>query len=379
MAWSSPNYVKAIPVGNWSADVTANENPEEGTIVTNSARQSPESGQILVIFPLALAALIGFLALTFDIGMMALERRSTQNAADAAALAGAQMLPDDPNAAIADATAYAAQNGISADELNAVTVLSTYVSNDTIKVTLSRDVDFVFAPVLGLLSGTVSVSATALSGGVVGVSLLAPLAVEQTVFEGLSQGDTATLKYNAHGSSDGNFLPLALDGPGSLEYEENLMLGSEQWLCSVGSETPGCVSEASTQTGNMVGKTRSAVDWIFANTSEDCSTYNEVFPASAGDPSRLAIAAICNKFTNPAAASYQLVLIPVIDSLCSGSCSMTVQEFALFFIESYTCSGQGQGNSCDLIGRYVEANANVSGLLGAYDDGGSVNSVRLIA
>ncbi|MCH8051764.1 MAG: pilus assembly protein [Chloroflexi bacterium] len=347
-------------------------------MITHSQNRSSESGQTIVLFALALTVLIGFLALTFDIGMMALDRRSAQNAADAAALAGAQMLPNDPDAAIADATAYAALNGFSADEISAITVSSTYATNDTIEVALSRDVDFAFAPVLGLSSGTVNVSATAATGGVVGVALLAPLAVEQAVFDGLSQGDTATLKYNAQNSSDGNFLPLALDGTGSSEYEENLMLGSEQWLCSVGSETANCASEVTTQPGNMVGKTVSALDWIFANTSDDCDTYDEVFPPSAGDPSRLSIAAICNKFTNPSAASYQLILVPVIDTLCNGSCTVTVQEFALFFIESYTCSGPGQGNSCDLIGKYVQANANVLGLLGAYDDGGSINSVRLI-
>jgi len=364
------------PINRWDCEKS---DKKRGAIVTHTEARSTESGQTLTIFPLALVALIGFLALTFDIGMMSVEKRSTQNAADAAALAGAQMLPDNPAAAIADATAYAAQNGISPEELGAVTVSSTYVTNDTIKVTLSRDVDFVFAPVLGLMSSTVNVSATAQTGSVVGVALLAPLAVEQAVFDGLGQGDTTTLKYNAHGNSNGNFLPLALDATGSSEYEENLMLGSEQWLCAVGSETPGCVSVASTQPGNMIGKTRSALDWIFANTSTDCDTYDEVLPPSVGDPSRLAIAANCNKFTNPAAASYQLVLVPVIGSLCNGSCYVTVQEFALFFIESYTCSGGGQGNSCDLVGRYVQANANVSGLLGAYDDVGSVNSVRLTA
>ena len=156
------------------------------------------------------------------------------------------------------------------------------------------------------------------------------------------------------------------------------MEGSEQLLCSVGSETTDCVSQISTQPGNMVGKTISALDWIFANTSPECDTYDEVFTPSIGDPSRLAIDPVCNKFTNPTAASYQLVLVPVIDGLCDGSCTVNVQKFSMFFLESYTCSGDGLGNSCDLVGRYVEANANVSGLLGAYDDGGSINSVRLI-
>ncbi len=337
-----------------------------------------ESGQTAVIFALALVALIGFLALVFDIGVMAYERRDAQNAADAAALAGARMLPDDPDAAIADATTYATENGVSADEISAITVSSTDVANDTITVTLARDVGFTFAPVIDLFGGTVNVTAAAHTGGVVGVALLAPLAVEQSVFDGLSQGDSAVLKYNATGSSNGNFLPLTLDSPGSEEYGENLMEGSEQWLCAVGSETPGCVSSVQTQTGNMVGKTRDSLDWIFENTSEECDTYEEVFSPSIGDPSRYSIEPSCNKFTNPTAASYQLVLVPVINGLCSGNCTVTVLEFAMFFIESYTCSGGGQGNSCDLNGSYVQANANVSGLTGAYDEEKSVISVRLI-
>ena len=363
---------------NWRPRAPTDHRGRISMMMMHGESRSTESGQAVVVFALALAALIGFLAVTFDIGQMALDRSSAQNAADAAALAGAQMLPEDPEAAIADATTYAELNGVSDDELSSVTVSSTYASNDTIKVTLARDVEFRFAPVLGIFAGTVNVSATAHSGGVVGVALLAPLAVEQAVFDGLGQGDTATLKYNASNSSDGNFLPLVLDATGSSEYEENLMLGSEQWLCSAGSETAGCVSEASTQPGNMVGKTKTALDWIFANTSDECDTYDEVFTTSVGDPSRLSIDAACNKFTNPSAASYQLVLVPVIDSLCNGSCDVTVQEFAMFFIESYACLGGGLGNSCDLVGRYVQADANVAGLLGAYDNDGSVNSVRLI-
>lgn len=347
-------------------------------MMTQNQSRHSESGQTAVIFALALVALIGFLALVFDIGVMAYERRDAQNAADAAALAGARMLPDDPATAIADATTYATENGVSADEISAITVSSTDVANDTITVTLARDVSFTFAPVIDLFGGTVNVTAAAHTGGVVGVALLAPLAVEQSVFDGLSQGDTATLKYNATSNSTGNFLPLALDGTGSSEYEENLMLGSEQWLCSVGSETADCVSQVSTQPGNMIGKTESGLDWIFAHTSDECDTYDEVFPPDAGDPDRLAIAAVCNKFTNPTAASYQLVLVPVIDSLCNGSCDVTVQEFSMFFLESYTCSGGGLGNSCNLVGRYVQANANVAGLVGAYDEEKSVISVRLI-
>lgn len=52
-------------------------------------RRPSESGQVLVLIVLALVALLGFTALAIDGGMIYSERRIDQNAADAAALAGA--------------------------------------------------------------------------------------------------------------------------------------------------------------------------------------------------------------------------------------------------------------------------------------------------
>ena len=51
-----------------------------------------ETGQVLVIFALALTALMGAAGLAFDIGRFYTERRFLQNAADAAALAAGQVL-----------------------------------------------------------------------------------------------------------------------------------------------------------------------------------------------------------------------------------------------------------------------------------------------
>ena len=51
-----------------------------------------DKGQVLVIFALSLTALIMFAALAFDTGMMLVQRRDQQNAADAAALSGAKQL-----------------------------------------------------------------------------------------------------------------------------------------------------------------------------------------------------------------------------------------------------------------------------------------------
>jgi putative Flp pilus-assembly TadE/G-like protein len=62
-------------------------------------RKTSERGQVLVLFVGGLVALLIVAALAFDVGSMLVERRSEQNAADAAALAGARfVLTSDPNA-----------------------------------------------------------------------------------------------------------------------------------------------------------------------------------------------------------------------------------------------------------------------------------------
>lgn len=55
-----------------------------------------QSGQTLVVALLTMAALLGMLALVVDVGMAYYQRRSLQNAVDAAALAGSSELPSDP-------------------------------------------------------------------------------------------------------------------------------------------------------------------------------------------------------------------------------------------------------------------------------------------
>ncbi len=53
-------------------------------------KHSGERGQVLVLFAGGVLALLVVAALAFDVGMLLVERRDEQNAADAAALAGAR-------------------------------------------------------------------------------------------------------------------------------------------------------------------------------------------------------------------------------------------------------------------------------------------------
>lgn len=68
-----------------------------------------EGGAVLVFTVILLVVLLGMSALVVDLGYARSQRRQVQTAADAAALAGAQMLPN-PTAAEAEAKAYALDN-----------------------------------------------------------------------------------------------------------------------------------------------------------------------------------------------------------------------------------------------------------------------------
>ena len=84
-----------------------------GSMRGGSEKRRGERGQALILFVLALAVLLGFVALTIDVGLAFQERRNAQNGADAAALAAAEDLRDGKGTAVAVATAqsYLAAHG----------------------------------------------------------------------------------------------------------------------------------------------------------------------------------------------------------------------------------------------------------------------------
>ncbi|MBI1885861.1 MAG: hypothetical protein HYS09_06070 [Chloroflexi bacterium] len=354
--------------------------------------EDSQRGQVLILAILGMGLLMGFVALAVDVGMFMHERRALQNAADAAALAGAYELPDDPESADEQARAWAAGNGIAPEEIESVEVTTTYAADDTVVVNVTREVGFIFARVLGLTSGTVKATATAVIGTAGGMDGVSPFSVEDSVFQNLDPGDTTTLKYNATNPTDGNFLPLLLDAPGAQEYEDNIEEGSQSYLCAQGQERDNCSSTTDTQTGNMVGPTRDGIRWLINNTSDDCDTFDEVFSVSPADADKYVLNFGCDRFRNPDAASYRVIVVPVIDSLCNGQCEVDVLRFALFFIEGLNCGGGGgggqgggqggggggQGNTCEVTGRYVEARLDIGAFVAPYDVSGSLTFVRLI-
>ena len=132
-----------------------------------------ENGQSMVMFAVALVAILGCCALCIDVGVMALTKSDLQISADAAALAGAQSLPDDPDDAEALALAYAAKNGDPSDE---VTIT---VSDDAraITVEIHRTSATQFARVLDVNSTRAYAKATAKIGIAASVPWIVPFVI----------------------------------------------------------------------------------------------------------------------------------------------------------------------------------------------------------
>ena len=157
-------------------------------------RESGERGQMMVMFALLLVVLIGFVALTIDVGFAFVERRNLQSAVDAAALAAAQDFANGESEATATATAidYLQRNGYNsvddAIEVNIPPTSGTYAGlSGYIEVKASADAPVAFLALF--MEGPFTPSARAVAEGtqpvtgspVGGGSLPPPVAVPTNI------------------------------------------------------------------------------------------------------------------------------------------------------------------------------------------------------
>ncbi|HVC32747.1 MAG TPA: pilus assembly protein TadG-related protein [Chloroflexota bacterium] len=157
-----------------------------------------QRGQTILVFALMFVTLIGFTAIVLDAGIVYWNRRLLQNAVDAAALAGAEKLPGDPNSAVAAAVTYAQDNGVASGELicdpndtyppgllscqagsdatYGIRVTQTYSPNDTMVVSARRNIGFGLRYIIGAGDTPVVATASAIAA-VTSPSKVAPWAV----------------------------------------------------------------------------------------------------------------------------------------------------------------------------------------------------------
>ena len=128
---------------------------------------SRESGQLIPIAALAMAAILGFASMTVDVGLWFHSKQDVQNAADAAALAAAGQMADDSTETVSVARQFATKNGYTDSIDGAVVIVDYPYQGDTTKVriAISAPASIVFGPVLGIGDVTVSGSAVGQSVG----------------------------------------------------------------------------------------------------------------------------------------------------------------------------------------------------------------------
>jgi hypothetical protein len=153
--------------------------------LSSTTDRPAERGQVLVLFAGGLVALLLIAALAFDVGMMLVERRDEQNAADAAALAGARFsatsgdysgaCPVTPsgNAAVDAACDLARANGF--DDADSSEVVNVYIPPihgrykavpHVVEVQISGTRPAVFGGIIGRATWPVGVFAVASPGQV---------------------------------------------------------------------------------------------------------------------------------------------------------------------------------------------------------------------
>jgi hypothetical protein len=158
-----------------------------------------KKGVAIVYLAISIAVLLMCGALVVDIGMLALNKSKLQNACDAAALAGAQELPQTGTAEEV-AIKYAADNGVASISVE----FPPEYSNRKITVSVTnKPVGFFFARIMDIDSGYVSAKASAVKAPIVGgISGLRPFGLKDMDFEKYTE---YAIKDGSGDGDNGNF------------------------------------------------------------------------------------------------------------------------------------------------------------------------------
>jgi Flp pilus assembly protein TadG len=204
------------------------------------ARLKSERGQAFVLAAVAMVMLLGMAALVLDVGNWFRDKRRLQGTVDAAALAGAQQLPDDASGAQSQALTYANKNG--GDVAGAdIVITSQYQANDTISVTGRRNDPGIFTKVIAIPGADLTAKATARVGPPAQALHVAPMVVycDHPLIQNCDNNHTpqfnvpTTMDYDPMGAP-GAFGMLNLDGEngtvGSSNESEWILHGFDKYL-----------------------------------------------------------------------------------------------------------------------------------------------------
>jgi Flp pilus assembly protein TadG len=309
-----------------------------------------------------MVSVIGFAGLAVDVGNAYVQRRSVQNVADAAALAGAAAIP-------AGTYSPAAQQMAAKNDKPGDTVSVSFDGADTVTVTVQRTAPTFLLRVLGKDSIPVSATAKATVETVGAVKgHVSPYAVTvqayangtgTTLFKESQPGaygtiDLPTTDNTTGGSCSGNTNKgtPSIIGP---ELADQLPAGQ----LVIG----GCLSVksgASQPSGNIVNQIPPGNNQM----SQDLQ--------SLGNGQYQVIS---QSWTDSNGLPPRLMYIPIVDQLPSGNGQSTIVSFAWFYMTSAT----GGGSGLTINGQWVSLSLPATGQTGQYHPGvqGQVLAVEL--
>jgi len=140
------------------------------------SRLRREEGQVTVLAAVFIVTLVGMAGFVLDVGSWFRQQRVSQATVDAAALAGAQSLPNDPTGASGSATSFANKNGGSAG--TTITITTKYTPNDMITVKQVGTGTGLFSQLFGTSTVTIRAHASALTEIPSQAYGVAPIAVD---------------------------------------------------------------------------------------------------------------------------------------------------------------------------------------------------------
>jgi hypothetical protein len=260
--------------------------------------EKKEEGFVAIILAVVLVALIGFVALAVDVGVLYGARTSAQSVADAAALAGAFTFINNPKA-VQPATAQnhalqvALNNNVLGTPLTAADVtVNVDVANRRVTVDVASTQNTYFARVLGV--GTAQISTEGIAEAAqysTGGMCVKPWFIPNSMFGSsgacaacaanqvlISGGEVTAFAQSQIGQEfvvkpqnpsgtigSGQFYAIQLPGSvGGSDYRANISTCSNAYV--------RCGNSYSVETGNMVGPTKQGVDDLIGNPPTDSWT-----------------------------------------------------------------------------------------------------------
>jgi hypothetical protein len=286
-------------------------------------------GQTFIIAAAAAVVLVGVVSLGTDVAVLYYNWVQLQKSADAAALAGANWLPDNPTTATATASQYAQTNGVKASEITATSVSSDDLS---LSISLQRNVPYNFARIFGLTSTNIAAAATAQAPYAPStVNASTPAQVPSGGDNNGANGGTCATTCSC------GLLPIGLDANTVYSDGEALnlqqgQLGPGNWdLLALGA-TGG--ANLRTNIANGYNSIVTVGDWLTTEPGK------KVGPVDQGFQDRLNCAAITDPtgtYSNHSLTDPRVMVLPVVDwEHQNGRSQVLLKAFASVWLDSYS-------------------------------------------